>query len=100
MPTEQDVQTVAEENEYFPTAQLPVTADRPVVAQNDPALHVVHSLNPIDAAKVPVEQDVQVDKDADEVYEPTRQDVQTLADVAEYFPTGQSSHEVAPKEIE
>ena len=35
----QDEQTVAEEAEYFPAAQLPVTADKPVVAQYDPVVH-------------------------------------------------------------
>ena len=35
----QDEQTVADVAEYVPTAQLPVTADNPVVAQYDPAVH-------------------------------------------------------------
>jgi hypothetical protein len=37
-------QTEAEAAEYFPTAQLPVTAERPVVAQYDPAGQLVHAL--------------------------------------------------------
>ena len=67
MPARQDEQTDAEEAEYFPAAQLPVTADNPVVAQYDPAVQAAHTLNPADAAKVPVEQLEQADEDADEL---------------------------------
>jgi len=33
LPTKHEEQTVAEEAEYFPELQLPVTADNPVEAQ-------------------------------------------------------------------
>jgi len=61
VPTKQDEHTVADAAEYLPAAQLPVTADNPAVAQYDPAVQAVHTLNPADAAKVPVEQLVQLD---------------------------------------
>ena len=61
LPPGQREHTVAEELEYDPAAQLPVTADKPVVAQYDPAVQALHTLNPADAAKVPVEQLVQLD---------------------------------------
>ncbi len=51
--TGQDKQTDAEAAEYFPAAQLPVTADSPVVAQYEPAVQALHALSPADAAKVP-----------------------------------------------
>jgi len=41
--------TLAEAAEYFPAAQEPVTALRPVVAQNDPPEHAVHALDPVEA---------------------------------------------------
>jgi len=41
--------TVDDAAEYFPTAQAPVTALRPVVAQYDPAGHAVHVLDPVEA---------------------------------------------------
>ena len=41
--------TIAEEDEYAPVAQTPVTADNPVVAQYDPAVHVVQEVDPCEA---------------------------------------------------
>jgi len=41
VPVRQLEHTVAEAAEYFPAAQLPVTAVKPVVAQYDPAVHDV-----------------------------------------------------------
>ena len=70
--TRQDEQPVANTAEYFPAAQLPVTADSPVVAQYEPAVQALHALSPADEAKVP-----------------SRQEVQTDADAAEYFPATQ-----------
>ncbi len=72
VPNTQDEQTLAEAAEYFPAAQPPDNADSPVVAQYDPAEHAVHALNPADAAKWPI-----------------KQEEQTEADAAEYFPTAQ-----------
>ncbi len=70
--TGQDEQTDADAAEYFPEAQLPVTADSPVVAQYEPAVQAPHALSPADVAKVP-----------------SRQEEQTEADAAEYFPATQ-----------
>ena len=39
-PASQEEHTVDEASEYVPAAQIPVTAERPVVAQYDPAGHV------------------------------------------------------------
>jgi len=61
VPTGQDEQTDAEVPEYVPAAQMPVTADNPVVAQYDPAVQALHTLSPADAAKLPVVQLVQLD---------------------------------------
>ena len=57
---------------YLPAVHAPVTADSPEVAQYDPAEHAAQALNPADAAKVPI-----------------KQDEQTEADAAEYFPATQ-----------
>ena len=59
------------------------------MAQYDPAVHAVHSLNPVDAAKVPNKQFEQLDEDADEANVPTGQNEQTVAEAAEYFPVAQ-----------
>jgi len=42
VPVRQLEHTVADAAEYFPAAQTPVTADRPEVAQYDPAGHALH----------------------------------------------------------
>ena len=57
VPARQLEQIVEEAAEYEPATQ----AVRPVMAQYDPAEHAVHTLNPVDAAKVPAEQLVQLD---------------------------------------
>ena len=44
MPAKQLEHTEEEAVEYVPVAQLPDTAERPVVAQNDPAGQLVHAL--------------------------------------------------------
>ena len=41
-PARQLEHTVEEATEYFPFVQTPLTADRPVVAQYEPAGHAVH----------------------------------------------------------
>ena len=41
-------QTVADEAEYDPAAQAPVTAERPVAAQYDPAGQAVHEVDPVE----------------------------------------------------
>ena len=62
VPSRQYEQTVADTLEYFPAAQIPVTADNPVVAQYEPAVQALHApLNPAAAANVPMEQLVQLD---------------------------------------
>jgi len=61
VPATQLVHADAAATEYLPAAQLPVTADNPVVPQYDPAAQEVHTLNPADAAKVPLEQLEQLD---------------------------------------
>ena len=50
VPIKQDEQIVDEAAEYFPEAQLPVTANRPVVAQYDPPGQLVQEDVPVDAA--------------------------------------------------
>ena len=67
---------------YLPAVHAPLTAESPVVAQYDPAEHAVHALNPADAAKVPI-----------------KQDEQTEADAAEYFPTIQIPHTADSPEV-
>ncbi len=61
VPTKQDEQIVAVAAEYFPASQLPVTADNPAYAQNEPAVQALQALSPADAAKVPVEQNMQAE---------------------------------------
>jgi len=61
LPTVQLEQTLAEAIEYEPAAHAPVTAERPVVEQNDPAVQAVHTLLPAAEAKVPVKQSEQID---------------------------------------
>jgi len=41
--------TVDDTAEYFPAAQAPVTALRPLVAQYEPPGHAVHVLDPVEA---------------------------------------------------
>ena len=49
VPDAQLVQTVDELIEYVPTTQVPVTADRPVVAQYDPEGQAEQAVDPVDA---------------------------------------------------
>ena len=67
VPARQVEHAVAETAEYFPVAQTPVTAESPVVAQYDPAVHALHTLSPAVAAKVPVEQLAQEEEEAVEL---------------------------------
>ncbi len=67
VPARHEEQTVADAAEYVPAAQIPVTAESPVVAQYDPAAQAEHEVKPDEAAKVPVEQLVQLVCDAEEV---------------------------------
>ncbi len=41
-------QLAAEVVEYAPDEQVPVTAERPVVAQYDPAGHAVQAVDPVE----------------------------------------------------
>ncbi len=72
VPTKQEEQIEADAAEYIPAVQLPVTDDNPAAAQYEPAEQAVHELNPADAAKLLI-----------------KQDEQTEADEAEYFPAMQ-----------
>lgn len=49
VPTGQFEQTVAEEVEYFPVTQLPVTVVNPAVAQYEPAVQAEQEVEPVDA---------------------------------------------------
>ena len=60
VPARQLEQTVEKAAEYEPATQA-LMAVRPAVKQYDPAEHAAHTLNPVDAAKVPAEQLVQLD---------------------------------------
>jgi len=46
LPEMHDEQTVAEDAEYLPASQVPVTADNPIVAQYDPAVQEVQIVEP------------------------------------------------------
>ena len=48
-PDEQLEHTVDEATEYEPAAQAPETIVRPVVAQYEPAGHVMHAVDPVKA---------------------------------------------------
>jgi len=50
VPTKQDEHTVADAAEYLPEAQLPVTTDKPAVAQYDPAGQAAQLVEPALAA--------------------------------------------------
>lgn len=83
MPVAQLVQTDADMVEYIPMEQAPETAERPVVAQYDPALHTVHVVSPFKEVYEPTEQLVQLDDDTDAEYMPTEQLEQDVAEDAE-----------------
>ncbi len=68
-----------EEAEYLPALQMPVTAERPVVAQYDPPGHVVHAVDPTVA-----------------LYLPASQVVQGVAPAAEYVPEVQAEQVETP----
>jgi len=51
-----EVHEVEEAGEYLPNAQAPVTAERPVVAQYEPAGHSTKAVEPVVAWYVPIEQ--------------------------------------------
>jgi len=82
-PTKHVEQTVADAAEYAPAAQLSVTADRPIVAQYDPAVQALHALNPVDAANEPLLQLEQLEDPAADEKVPAMQDEQTVAEDAE-----------------
>ena len=46
VPARQLEQKLAEATEYVPAAQAPVTVLSPMVAQYDPAVHIVHAVVP------------------------------------------------------
>ena len=55
-PAGQLEHAVADEAEYDPAVQTPVTAVRPPVAQYEPAMHAVQELDPVVAIKEPASQ--------------------------------------------
>ncbi len=59
-PYEQLEQAVDKATEYEPDAHAPVTAERPAVAQYEPAVQAVHALAPFVVMKVPARQLEQV----------------------------------------
>ena len=77
--------------EYLPVAHAPVMADRPVVAQYDPAGHAVHSLNPADAPNVPTEHEEQLVAPVVALYLPTTQLVQGVEPDEEKVPSLQTA---------
>ncbi len=50
VPDRHDEHTVADAAEYFPTAQLPVNADNPAIAQYDPAEQDMQLVDPVFSA--------------------------------------------------
>lgn len=72
VPDEQPEQTVDDASEYEPVEQAPVTAERPVLAQKEPAGHAVHAVAPTEAIKAP-----------------PRQLEHTVDEANEYFPAAQ-----------
>ncbi len=64
VPTRQEEHVVADAIAYLPATQAPVTAERPVVAQYDPAEQDTHEVEPVDAWKDPVAQLVQLEVEA------------------------------------
>ena len=68
--------------EYVPAAHAPVTAERPVVAQYDPAGQAEQAIAPVEAKKAPVEQLVQAADEEVDAYVPTRQEEQVDAEAA------------------
>jgi len=81
--------TLAEAAEYFPTAQAPVSALRPVVAQNDPPGHAVHAVAPSTATKVPTRQLEQPMEAEDDENFPDKQLEHALEEAVEYELAGQ-----------
>ena len=97
---------LAETAEYVPAAQLPVTAERPVVAQYDPAGQLVHALaeaveyvptaqlpataeRPVVAQYDPAVHAEQLDDPVVAWKLPVRQLEQIEAEAVEYVPTAQ-----------
>jgi len=62
---------------------MPVTAVRPVVAQYEPALQEVHTVEAVDTWKVPARQFEQLLVEGDAEYVPARQFEHTVADATE-----------------
>ena len=80
-----------------PAAHIPVTADRPVVAQYDPAGQAEHELEPAVTKNVPVAQEVQTVDEVTE-YLPTAHVPVTAESPleAQYDPAEQALHDVDP----
>jgi len=74
------VQIDADAAEYWPAGQTAVTADRPVVAQYDPAVHVAQEVDPVEARKDPERQLEQLVEDAEGEYVPAKQFEQVVDD--------------------
>ena len=97
MPVLQDEQIVDEAAAYVPAAHAPVTAERPVVAQYDPAGQAEQTVDPVLVVKVPVAQLIQTEDEAIE-YFPTAQVPVTAErpEVEQYDPEGQAEQTVDP----
>ena len=82
---------------YLPAVHAPVTADSPEVAQYDPAEHIVHALKPAEAAKVPIKQDEQTEADAAEYFPATQLPLTADSpEVAQYDPVEHATHALSP----
>ena len=101
LPDGQDEQLDAPADENLPTAHDPVTADRPAVAQYDPATHVLHPPEPVEGSYLPAGQDEHPLDPATEYspapHIPVHDDVVRPVE-APYRPAAQLVHDVAPVE--
>jgi hypothetical protein len=68
VPTEQSVQLAAPAAEYFPASHAAVTALRPAISQNEPAVHDLQELSPVVTWKVPAAQSVHAPAEAPEYW--------------------------------
>lgn len=83
LPVPHAAHTVAEAPEYSPLGQAPVTSERPVVLQKEPARHSIHELPPEVVMKVPTGQLEQLVNDAIDEYVPGKQLEQTVDEATE-----------------
>ena len=98
MPFAQPLQPVATEEEYWPAEHCPLTAVRPITAQNEPTGHGVHELKLELCWKLPAAQLVH-NVDATVAYVPSRQlehdDADDAPSTFEDFPAGQPAQLVS-----